>query len=294
MNKILARYQNGNYTVTLYDDGTKVKETIDDEFIASFPDSMDLKITEVCDLNCVMCHESSTISGKHASFNQKFLSSLPKGIELAIGGGNPLSHPELVLFLERMKKQGVICNITVNEIHLWKYIDLINELTSKKLIYGLGISLSIYKKETFDYLVNNPNSVAHIILGMCDFDEMFKYDTKNIKVLMLGYKVFGRGIEYYKIDSSINNKIKEVEENFKEVIRKFKAVGFDNLALEELHLKDHLSKKMWDKFYMGDDGTSTVYVDLVKNEFAISSTSTDRYPLLDDVYSMLSFLKNKR
>lgn len=290
MAEILSKYKNGNYEVTLYSDGTKEKVTEDDNFISEFPDSMDIKITEYCDLNCVMCHERSTVNGKHATFNQKFLDTLPSGIELAIGGGNPFSHPELVSFLKRMKDKGIICNITVNEVHLWKYIDLIKELLEEKLIYGLGISLSLYKDETFEFLENNPNTVAHIILGLVDFDKLFKYNTKNFKVLILGYKRFGRGEEYYHINHDIDKGIRLAEANFNYLISHFKAIGFDNLALEQLHVKKHLPKKDWDEFYMGEDGTSTMYVDLVKNEFSISSTTVKRYKLLDDIRDMMKFL----
>ena len=114
MNKLLTVYRNGNYTVKLYSDGTKVKTTKDDKFIADFPDSMDLKITDYCDMNCPMCHEKSSINGKHGNLNEEFLSTLKRGTELAIGGGNPLSHPDLIPFLTGMKEQGVICNLTVN------------------------------------------------------------------------------------------------------------------------------------------------------------------------------------
>ena len=37
MSKLLAVYQNGNYTVKLYSDGTKIKSTHSDKFIAEFP-----------------------------------------------------------------------------------------------------------------------------------------------------------------------------------------------------------------------------------------------------------------
>ena len=101
--EILTNYKNGNYTVKLYSDGTKIKETEADSFIAEFPDSIDLKITNYCDLNCPMCHEKSNIDGKEGNLDSPFLESLPSGIELAIGGGNPLSHSALLPFLEKMK-----------------------------------------------------------------------------------------------------------------------------------------------------------------------------------------------
>lgn len=35
---LLYYYQNGNYDVKIYSDGTKVRTTEDDEFIAQFPE----------------------------------------------------------------------------------------------------------------------------------------------------------------------------------------------------------------------------------------------------------------
>ena len=60
---LIGKYQNGNYTVSLYDDGTKVRENDLDFFDADFPESMDLKITNRCNMNCPMCHEDSKCDG---------------------------------------------------------------------------------------------------------------------------------------------------------------------------------------------------------------------------------------
>ena len=46
--RLLGEYQNGNYTVKIYNDGTKIRETNDDVFVASFPECIDLKITNNC------------------------------------------------------------------------------------------------------------------------------------------------------------------------------------------------------------------------------------------------------
>ena len=101
--KLLANYKNGNYIVKIYSDGTKIRYTSKDEFEALFPESIDIKITNYCDSNCSMCHERSDTLGKHARIDHKFLTTLKRGTELAIGGGNPLSHPQLFEFLSLMK-----------------------------------------------------------------------------------------------------------------------------------------------------------------------------------------------
>lgn len=61
--KVISSYQNGNHTVTIYSDGTKVKETLDpnaDHFTYYTPESFDLKITDYCDGGCSFCFLPNT------------------------------------------------------------------------------------------------------------------------------------------------------------------------------------------------------------------------------------------
>ena len=92
--KLLGSYINGNYHTAIYSDGTKIRETEDDEFIADFPENIDIKITNQCDMGCPMCHEDSKSDGKHGdSMNAKFIDTLRPYTELAIGGGNAPCSP---------------------------------------------------------------------------------------------------------------------------------------------------------------------------------------------------------
>ena len=72
MRRLIAAYENGNYRVKLFSDGTKVRSTEDDEFICEFPDSIDLKITDYCDLACPMCHERSSTLGREGELSVMF------------------------------------------------------------------------------------------------------------------------------------------------------------------------------------------------------------------------------
>ena len=197
--KILNKYTNGNCIVTIYNDGTKVRFTPDDDFLPEFPESIDIKITNYCDRNCLMCHEQSSINGKHADLNSEFLNTLVAGTELAIGGGNPLSHPELISFLNRMKEKGIICNLTVNQEHFEKNIEYLQKLIDEKLIYGLGISVlnENHNNEIIDFALKNKNTVLHLIAGIVNKELLEKFYDKNIKILFLGYKKFGRGLSFY-------------------------------------------------------------------------------------------------
>lgn len=62
--KKLGAYRNGNYIVTMFDDGTKVRETInpnDTEFIPSISENTDVNLTLKCSQNCNFCLTENSI-----------------------------------------------------------------------------------------------------------------------------------------------------------------------------------------------------------------------------------------
>ena len=106
MNNLLGEYNNGNYFIKIFSDGTKIRETDEDVFISSFPECIDLKITNCCDLGCKYCHEDSNINGKHGDIlNAEFINTIKPYTEIACGGGNALSHPDLIPFLIKLKEE---------------------------------------------------------------------------------------------------------------------------------------------------------------------------------------------
>ena len=56
----LVKYKNGNYFVTIdLDTGTKVRSNDLDFFEPEYPESMDVKITNCCDMGCKFCLKPS-------------------------------------------------------------------------------------------------------------------------------------------------------------------------------------------------------------------------------------------
>lgn len=284
--RILGRYRNGNYTVTLYRDGTKEKFTKEDEFKAEFPDSIDLKITDYCDLACPMCHEKSSLQGGHAPLDAAFLGTLRAGTELAVGGGNPLSHPRLTEFLTGLRKRGIVPNLTVNERHFLQNRQFVEELMERELIFGLGISLYRAEEETLSFASSHPSVVLHAICGLTDISGCY---DRNLKILFLGYKRFGRGEAFYS--EKIAENIAALDRNLEEICSRFRVVSFDNLALAQLRLKERMSEEEWERSFMGEDGEASMYIDLVTGTFARSSCSVERYPLESDVKSMFEKIR---
>lgn len=291
---LLGRYKNGNFVTTILSDGTKIRETKDDEFIPSFAENMDIKICNYCDMGCKFCHEGSTINGKFGNIlNEKFIDTLHPYQEVAIGGGDATSHPDLIPFLKKLKEQKVIANMTVNQIHFEKKHELIKKLVDEKLIYGLGVSLVNPTKHFIELIKRYPNAVIHVINGVLKPSDIKALENNDLKMLILGYKHLRRGNEYFETEQNdIEVKQQWLYENLEDIIQKFKVVSFDNLAIEQLDVKRLLTQEEWDEFYMGDDGKITYYIDMVERKFAQSSTAPfdKRYDLLDSVDDMFKVI----
>lgn len=296
--ELLGRYRNGNYVTTILSDGTRIRETNDDEFIPDHAENMDIKITNCCSMSCPFCHEGSTPDGKHGDIlNEKFIETLHPFQECAIGGGNTLEHPDLIPFLEKLKEKKVIANITVNQIHFEKEQELIKKLVDEKLIYGLGVSLVKSTDKFINLIKQYPNAVVHVINGVLTESDVKAMENNSLKMLILGYKHLRRGNEYFEHERErIEANQNWLYENLDDITGKFKVVSFDNLAIDQLNVKRLMSDKEWNEFYQGDDGSSTYYIDMVERKFARSSTAPfdKRYDLLDSVDEMFKVIRNEK
>ena len=278
MAKILAKYKNGNTNVVILEDGTKIREYKGTPKPVH-PESIDCKVTNYCDLGCAFCHENSTVKGEHADLEKlkAVLISLPAGTELALGGGNPLDHPDILDFLTWCKLRGIIANMTINQGHLEQFYHFIVELIKNELIKGIGISIT---SDDYTYVKKikmlSNNVVYHLIVGIHKPEILKELDALgNPKYLILGYKQFGRGIRYYS--EEVENGIQDWEQSIEEILNTADSIiSFDNLALEQLKIQEKIDPKLWEQAYMGDDFTFTMYIDAVNQEYAPTSRSNNR------------------
>lgn len=289
----LVKIHNGNYDIYFdLDTGTKIRKNNLDCFIPEKPESMDYKITNKCDKGCAFCHEDSKPDGKHGDImNDKFIETLLPYTELAIGGGNPLEHPDLIPFLEKCKKLHLIPNMTINQVHFIKYFDLVKKLIDEKLIYGLGVSSVVITEDFITKIKQFPNAIIHMINGVHTLDDFRKLYDLDLKILILGYKEFRRGKDFYNENIEFEKERNQIF--LPEILEHFKVVSFDNLSLAQLKVKDLLSKGEWEQFYMGGDGSHTCFIDSVNKTYSVSSTSplSERFPLKDDIKEMFEHIR---
>ena len=87
--------------------------------------------------------------------------------------------------------------------------------------------------------------------------------------------------------NTIINNQRWLDNALPEIVNQFDAVSFDNLAIEQLNVKQLMSEEEWNEFYMGDDGQYTMYIDMVNRKFAKNSIAETRYDLLDDMFAIV-------
>lgn len=291
--KLIGSYKNGNYSVRLFSDGTKERITEDDEFIPSFAENCDVKITDKCDGGCPWCYEGCTENGKHGEIlNYKFIETLHPFTELALNG-NDMSHPDLIPFLKILKKKKVIANLTVNQKHFDQHYELLKALSDKGLIHGLGVSLVNPTEDFICKVKHIPNIVIHVINGIVTGEQLTALADHDLKLLILGYKYLRRGDDYFRKQSDdvdVNQAILSM--SLRQVFQQFEVVSFDNLGIEQMNIRRFMTKEQWDEFYMGDDGKYTFYIDLVEGTFSKNSLSQVKYPIMDSIDKMFGKIVN--
>lgn len=307
------KYINGGYSVEIDEDtGTKTRTQISKAPPVQ-PETFDLKVTDWCNAGCSFCHEKSTIQGKHAELEPllRTIEVLKPGTEIAIGGGDPLMWPHLDHFLSECKNKGFFCNLTVNGLHINKHLKRLIEYQNQNKIKGIGLSAITGNLSlgSFKLPYDPPlkNIVGHIILGRFSTYDLTYYPFKDYKgrqqylnhYLILGYKKFGRGIDYIKqkkenygyFDLSKEKLQKDVFVMMNWAKKNNVKLSFDNLALEQAAVQELVPEDIWNTHYMGEDGKFSMYIDAVEQTFAKTSTSPKKQRISWKEKDLITFFK---
>lgn len=292
--KLLGKYKNGNADICIFDDGTRICKTEDDEFNYDFPLNIDVTITTKCDGGCRWCYMNCNEDGIHADLNQAWVDTIHPYTEVALNG-NDLSHPGLADFLMKLRDKNVIANLTVNQRHFMQHLNLLHILVDNDLIKGIGISLVNPTEEFIEQVKRFPNAIIHVINGILRPSDVEALSNHCLKLLILGYKKLRRGEDWYNEDHE-NIVVKQMwlNENVGDMLGKFKVVSFDNLALKQLPVvRTLLSDDEWEEFYAGDDGTCSMFIDMVNKTFSRSSTTQleTMKPIMDNLDEMFAIVK---
>lgn len=220
-------FKNGNYWIGYGYNGKIRFKTDNKECIPSYPELVDLRITNKCFWNCPFCFMDSNMKEKEADllFLKTTISNLlaaenttyRRCIEFSVGGGNILLYPHLEELFDYMHENGCIINTTINAKDCKQIIEDEKLLKIfRKYVTAVGVSVcsreDIERVEDFEENLKGDNKiymdvVIHMIpelLGAKETREIIDelYKMKYYNFLFLGYKINGRGAtqEYHKFN----------------------------------------------------------------------------------------------
>lgn len=280
--KVLGTYKNGNYRVVIYDDGTKIRFNNENYMYAERPESIDITISTKCNRNCPMCYMEASPDGAIADFTLPLFDSIPPYTEIALNGNGIFDNRDFDKFLIRMASRKVICNMTVHALDLVKHYTQILDWACHGWIHGLGVSVNQLIGDGLISYLTYLNSfscvVVHVIAGVVPWETLVKLSNNGLKLLILGYKDYGRGTTYLENHSDVRANINQLKDRIDYLYKHFKVVSFDNLALEQLDIRNIVDEDTWNMSYLGEDGSATFFIDAVANTYARSSIS-ERKPI---------------
>jgi len=187
-----------------------------------YPEFYDLKVTGNCEGNCPYCYMNSSKEEHYKNIISKVrnffgpMSSNERPFQVALGGGEPTSHPDFIELLRVLKEELDICpNYTTNgmwsgAINTRQFVELTKEqkdLINATINYCGGVAVSchphlqpFWQSAAQFYSTYNVRLNFHIIISDYDSINDFRriYDSWESKVdyfVLLPYGVQGRAIK---------------------------------------------------------------------------------------------------
>jgi len=262
--------------------GAKIRFSFKDNPVEEHPrliELVDLKITNFCAYGCEFCYQNSTKQGKHADleFIRDILYQLPAcgTFEIAIGGGEPTTHPEFLNILKFVKEHGITPNFTTRNI---KYLrDHYNELVNIG-VGSVAISLEdIYTAKSIYALQNlfggSLKLTAQIIPEVIPqnfLNELVKYLAEaGIPTTFLGFKYFGRAQERHLYGGNFISAIEAAG-------GRYFRYSVDTVLAQRTNFEE---LGIWKPSVYLLEGHRSFYIDAVEGYYAKSSYTDEVFPL---------------
>lgn len=295
-NKVaIGTYKNGNYTTTIYSDGSRDRVSEAEAFIPSFPESIELKITEEYEGEHPWFYSKLSEEPRNAKLMKGILDPLNKYIkairpltEVTILGGH-VDHPEILDLLVFLRQRRAQTKLIVGQEYFVNNYHRIYGWKERRLIKNLGIILINSEDQEFlNKLRDFPGATIIVTSGIFNGEDLDNLENSDISLLIQGYVSSENNKEYTEENSTDfeYNKSWLVSCIDKEVLKAVRKVSFDNLALLQLGIDDGRftdKDKDFTDLYFGEDGEFSLYIDMVNGEFSGSEYSKERYKIEENM-----------
>lgn len=251
--------------------GTKVRMAKNGVYTKSTtPELVDLKITNYCAFGCKHCYMGSTTEGQHADFKKivAYLEILgDMGVlEVAIGGGEPTTHPQFHEILRYIRfVENIIPNFTTFTDDWLNNIEIVEMVNST--VGGIGVS--VYSKQSLDKfhnirktLIKDVQVTPQHVVGQVPFKTTNELVKSVGKILLLGYKNVGFGV----------NKKERLytDDQIKELFSHGNIISVDTAFLENYeHVLDEIGIPL--ELRSSPEGKFSCYIDAVEDRMGPSS-----------------------
>jgi len=261
---------------------------------ASYPELVDVKITDYCTMNCAFCYQGSTERGKHASFSDicQIIDALAaKGtFEIAFGGGEPTQwegnyYGAKGSFSEVLKycsDHGIVGNFTTKNMG-WLSTPEAEECL--KRCGGMAFSISTIAQATQVLKIFEKKKLPkeklsfQYVMGSNDLDlaKLFQFSSNNyVRVTLLGFKTINRGEGFAQTDYSnwLQKLVKHNKTHYGTLI------GIDTALLQQTGQEALKAAGIDQICYTMDEGKFSCYIDAVaKSMYPSSYTLEPAIPL---------------
>jgi hypothetical protein len=254
---------------------------------ASKPELVDVKITDFCAKGCAYCYQGSSVTGKHANIG-RILWALEEleVFEVAIGGGEPTSHPGFISFLKSCEYHHITPNFSTRNLDWFHNPDHREVL---QCCGGVGVSVDDWNTvdklsrivEMYDDLKTEQFSI-HIIDKTIDCYDLGRIIRRagdsGFVVTVFGFKRVGRGTEFES-----PRQCKSWVEVWKDLLKdrdENREKGYYDLVLPKLSVDTSIAQEYQNDLddlgisrilYDKHEGRYSMYVDLVSGRAGPSS-----------------------
>lgn len=247
---------------------------------ASTPELVDLKITQYCPRACGFCYMESGPRGAHADIHAinsiAYRLAKAKVFEVAIGGGEPTTHPDFAAILKTLRDRCVTPNFTSFDM-AWTENEQVREAVRK---YAGSFAISGMSPEIVDQVAAwnkaldfgcGPCGTIQVPLGCYTEAEIANVlraaKECYVPVTLLGFKQVGRGASFASADYSwILDLLERLD------LWRF---GGDSLFVEQFGAE--LQRRgISEKLIVSREGAFSMYIDAVEMRAGPSSYHQDR------------------
>ncbi len=272
---------------------------------SSIPELIDIKVTDYCEMGCKFCYMGSTKKGRHASW--KYLSGLAqllgqsKVAECALGGGEPLSHPDIFNFISCLRSAGVkAVNFTTRQLDWLSDPQSVQKLLGENGCFAYSVDDEkgldrLHKAITENgYTIRHPSgysrdekairATAQYVMGVLPEDKfkqlLEKAKELEISLTFLGFKHTGRGVHFKPHDYS----------NWIQILKDsgYWHARIDTALAKEFE-KELLEADVSATTFHTDEGRFSCWIDAVNQKIGVSSyTDLDKMKPLDKIPDTLN------